>query len=67
VISGRPIVPETSAEPDFLGMAIKLGAIRTLPKPFKPADLLATVSSCLGAAKRPSLSLAPDRNTGSGS
>src|ERR1700744_6298231 len=46
VISGRPIVPEASGEPDFLAMAIKLGAVRTLPKPFKAGDLLAMVSSC---------------------
>ncbi len=65
IISGRPIVPETNT--DFLGMAIKLGAIRTLPKPFRPADLLATVSGCLEAVKQPSLSATPDRDTASGS
>ena len=54
VISGRPIVPDTTSEPDFLNMAIKLGAVRTLPKPFKPADLQAAVSSCLEAAKQTS-------------
>lgn len=52
VISGRPIIPDAHAEPDFLTMAIKLGAISSLPKPFKPAALLATVAACL-AAKPP--------------
>lgn len=56
VISGRPLTPQLSPEPDFLGMATKLGAVSSLPKPFKPADLLATVAGCLEARKRPSLS-----------
>ncbi len=46
VISGRPLAAEGS-EPDFLAMAIKLGAISSLPKPFRPAELLARVESCL--------------------
>jgi CheY-like chemotaxis protein len=36
VISGQPIVSDAMREPDFLGMATRLGAIRTLPKPFRP-------------------------------
>jgi CheY-like chemotaxis protein len=55
IISGRPIGSDATSEPDFLGMAIKLGAIRTLPKPFRPAELQAAVSSCLEAAKQTSL------------
>jgi CheY-like chemotaxis protein len=66
VISGRPIVSDAMSEPDFLNMAIKLGAVRTVLKPFKPADLLATVSSCLEAAKQTSLSPGPDRGRASG-
>jgi CheY-like chemotaxis protein len=66
VISGRPLTPELSSEPDFLGMATKLGAVRSLPKPFKPAPLLAMVAGCLEAANRPSLSSAPDRDVASG-
>jgi CheY-like chemotaxis protein len=50
VISGRPL--ETEAEPDFLAMATKLGAVSSLPKPFKPAALLAMVESCLKARDR---------------
>jgi CheY-like chemotaxis protein len=32
--------------PDFLGMAAKLGATRTLNKPFKPAELMEAVEAC---------------------
>jgi DNA-binding response OmpR family regulator len=31
-------------------MATKLGAVSSLPKPFRPADLLAAVTTCLDAA-----------------
>jgi CheY-like chemotaxis protein len=55
VISGRPIVADATTEPDVLSMATRLGAIRTLPKPFRPAELEAAVSSCLAAAKQTSL------------
>jgi CheY-like chemotaxis protein len=54
VISGRPISPEGDAAPDFLTMATKLGAISSLQKPFRPADLLAAVAGCLEAAGRSS-------------
>jgi CheY-like chemotaxis protein len=50
VISGRPLAAD--AEPDFLAMAIKLGAVSSLPKPFKPAALLAMVEGCLKARDR---------------
>jgi CheY-like chemotaxis protein len=52
VISGRPLVVDAEAEPDFLAMAIKLGAVSSLPKPFKPAALLAMVEGCLKARDR---------------
>src|SRR5580692_6948719 len=52
VISGRPLEPEGTTGPDFLAMAIKLGAVSSLPKPFRPAVLLATVEGCLNARKR---------------
>ena len=54
VISGNPVMDGSG--PDFLTMASKLGAVRCLQKPFKPAALLAAVTGCLEAAKRPSLS-----------
>ena len=52
VISGRPIASDTDQTPDFLTMATKLGAVSSLQKPFRPADLLAAVTGCLEAAKR---------------
>lgn len=36
--------------PDFLGMATKLGATRSLPKPFRPRELLHVVDACLADA-----------------
>jgi DNA-binding response OmpR family regulator len=38
--------------PDFLGMASKLGATRTLNKPFKPAELMEAVQACGEARAR---------------
>ena len=52
VISGRPISLEADTAPDFLTMATKLGAISSLQKPFRPADLLAAVAGFLEAAER---------------
>ena len=52
VISGRPVSSDADTAPDFLTMATKLGAISSLQKPFRPADLLAAVTGCLQAAKR---------------
>jgi len=52
VISGRPISPDEGAAPDFLTMAIKLGAVSSLQKPFKPAALLAAVADALEAGRR---------------
>ncbi|MGJ4948335.1 response regulator [Bradyrhizobium sp. HKCCYLS20291] len=48
--SGRSHTPNAMAEPDYLTMATKLGAVSALPKPFKPASLLAMVSDCLERA-----------------
>jgi CheY-like chemotaxis protein len=59
VISGRPISEEPGSAPDFLTMATKLGAVSSLQKPFRPADLLAAVTGCLEAAKRASPSSQP--------
>ena len=64
VISGRPVVRNLGTEPDYLAMAAKLGAVCSLPKPFKPATLLATVATCLEAAER--LATFPDRDAASG-
>ena len=66
VISGRPFVPDLSPEPDYLGMATKLGAVCSLPKPFKPADLLATVASCLAASTPLASLFVPNGNAATG-
>nr|WP_249149625.1 response regulator [Bradyrhizobium manausense] len=47
VISGRSITPDAYAEPDFLKMATKLGAVASLQKPFRADALLAAVDGCL--------------------
>jgi FixJ family two-component response regulator len=52
--------------PDFLTMAMKLGAVSQLQKPFKPADLLAAVAGSLEAAKRLSASSRPAGGVASG-
>ena len=56
VISGHSIPSDQNPSPDFLTMATKLGAVRSLQKPFNPDALLQTVAACLEAAKRSSSS-----------
>lgn len=60
VISGRSITPGAHAEPDFLKMATKLGAVASLQKPFRADALLAAVDVCLKAAEPEG----PDVSTG---
>jgi CheY-like chemotaxis protein len=57
VISGNPVT--SGSGPDFLTMATRLGAVRSLQKPFKPAALLAAVAGSLEAAQRASSSSLP--------
>lgn len=52
VISGQSLPSESESIPDFLAMATKLGAVTSLQKPFKPADLIAAVARCLEVAGR---------------
>jgi CheY-like chemotaxis protein len=51
VISGRPIPSDSSAGPDFLTMAVKLGAISSLQKPFKAPALRTLVTRSLEISK----------------
>jgi CheY-like chemotaxis protein len=46
-ISGYAFAQFSSPAPDFLRMAIELGASRCLRKPFTPAALIAVVGECL--------------------
>jgi CheY-like chemotaxis protein len=52
VISGTSLPGGEAHAPDFLAMAVKLGAVRSLQKPFKPRDIIAAVSQSLGDAER---------------
>jgi DNA-binding NtrC family response regulator len=64
VISGKPIPSDSG--PDYLTMAMKLGAISSLQKPFKPAALLAAVTECLERAARSSAATQPASGVASG-
>jgi CheY-like chemotaxis protein len=46
-MSGYAFAQTASPSPDFLRMALELGAARCLRKPFTPRMLLATVNECL--------------------
>jgi CheY-like chemotaxis protein len=62
VISGRPIPLESATGPNFPAMAIKLGAISSLKKPFKAPALRALVTKSLEIARDRSSS--PDKCVG---
>jgi DNA-binding response OmpR family regulator len=47
VMSGMTFRSGTAPAPDFLTMATKLGAVRSLKKPFRPRELLAVIAECL--------------------
>jgi CheY-like chemotaxis protein len=46
-MSGYAFANLNSPAPDFLRMALELGAARCLRKPFTPAALLTTINECL--------------------
>ena len=46
-ISGYVFAEERMPAPDFLQMALKLGATRCLRKPFTPRTLLSVIKACL--------------------
>ena len=60
VISGRSITLDAYAEPDFLKMATRLGAVASLQKPFRADALLAAVDGCLETGRPED----PDVSTG---
>jgi len=52
VISGFSVHQAAGAGPDFLAMAMKLGAWRSLRKPFRPDELMTAIESCLAERNR---------------
>jgi CheY-like chemotaxis protein len=50
-ISGYVFVEQRTPAPDFLRMAIELGATRCLRKPFTPKTLLAVIDQCLSESE----------------
>jgi DNA-binding response OmpR family regulator len=50
-MSGYAFANLSTPAPDFLTMALELGATRCLRKPFTPAALLAVVNECLAEAR----------------
>jgi CheY-like chemotaxis protein len=53
VISGQQFALASERPPDFLHMATRLGAVSSLQKPFRPAELLAAVNSSLSSSHSP--------------
>jgi len=50
-MSGYAFANLNTPAPDFLRMALDLGATRCLHKPFTPAALLTVINDCLGEAR----------------
>jgi len=50
-ISGYVFAEQRMPAPDFLRMALELGATRCLRKPFTPKTLLAVIDTCLAESK----------------
>jgi CheY-like chemotaxis protein len=50
-ISGYAFSSLEASSPDFLRMALKLGATRCLRKPFRPTTLLGVIDECLSEAE----------------
>jgi CheY-like chemotaxis protein len=50
-MSGYAFANLNTPAPDFLRMALELGASRCLRKPFTPASLLAVINECLAEAR----------------
>jgi CheY-like chemotaxis protein len=51
-MSGYAFANLNTPAPDFLRMALELGASRCLRKPFTPAALLAVINECLSEARQ---------------
>lgn len=56
VMSGQHFSCSPEAAPDYLHMATRLGAVASLHKPFRPAELLTAVNGILSSSQsRPAL------------
>ena len=61
-MSGYAFADLDSPTPDFLKMAIELGASHCLRKPFTPVALMTVINECLSAVRQRDVRLAwPDR------
>jgi CheY-like chemotaxis protein len=52
-ISGYVFAEQRTPAPDFLSMALRLGATRCLRKPFIPSTLLSVIDACLNETGSP--------------
>ena len=57
-MSGYAFANLNSPAPDFLRMALELGAARCLRKPFSPVALLTLINECLMEARWPAVGVA---------
>ena len=62
-MSGYAFADLNSPAPDLLRMALELGAVRCLRKPFTPLALLAAINDCL-AAHRPDAAMTSSARLG---
>ena len=53
VMSGQQFSYSSEPAPDFLHMATRLGAVASLHKPFRPAELVAAVDRILSGSQSP--------------
>ncbi|ABD88673.1 response regulator transcription factor [Rhodopseudomonas palustris] len=60
-ISGYVFAEKRTPAPDFLAMALELGAARCLRKPFLPSTLLTVIEACLQEHAAPTLHIASAR------
>ncbi|MBB5049885.1 CheY-like chemotaxis protein [Rhodopseudomonas rhenobacensis] len=60
-ISGYVFAEKRTPAPDFLAMALELGATRCLRKPFLPSTLLTVIEACLQEQSVPRLNVASAR------
>ena len=67
VISGTSLDAPGQPAPDFLAMAVKLGAVSSLQKPFKSRDIIAIVNACLGHGSAQGSAHEPARRAGGSS